>query len=527
MKKSIYLLLFIVVQTKGFSQINIGGKPFSLENPSWQSSIASITTAALNMSTVNTDDIADSIANQPPRFGFPHTVSYNLVNSGTWKTLPSGEKLWQLKIVCPSSKSINFVFSQYHLPQYATLHIYNPITGKSIGGFTDRNNKGTFASPKKMTTGLVYGDNVILELKLPANQQSNAKLQIGSIVHGYRYIYFTQNQLKAFGSSGSCNVNINCPEGNNKQDQKRGVTMLMINGSRFCTGSLVNNTANDRKLYLLTAHHCLGGKDAISNPDASDWSFAWEYEAPSCANPNNEPPVKITSGAVVRANNPASDFALIELSEDPLNLMPPILTYFNGWDRSNNLASGGYGIHHPRGDIKKISTFNNVPNQMTVTFGGQTADCWNANWIQTTTNFGITEPGSSGSPLFGNNGRIIGQLFGGPSSCNASASQKNDQYGRFSISWNNATDNRRRLMTWLDPSNTNSQFINGIDGFPCNITLVNNQTLNNPPLIQDYAIHSTNSTVNTGKTTFQVSREAVLVNNFEVKNGAEFEIRTW
>jgi hypothetical protein len=56
---------------------------------------------------------------------------------------------------------------------------------------------------------------------------------------------------------------------------------------------------------------------------------------------------------------------------------------------------------------------------------------------------------------------------------------------------------------------------------------VNNQTLNNPPLIQDCSIHSTSSTVNTGNTIFQISKEAVLFDNFEVKNGAEFEIKIW
>ncbi|MCU0323602.1 MAG: serine protease, partial [Chitinophagaceae bacterium] len=398
MKNLIYMLLLIVVQTNVFCQINIGGRPYSLENTSWQSNIASIATPTLNMATVNADDIADSIANQPPRFGFPHNVSYNLTNSGTWKTLPTGEKLWQLKIVCPSSKSINFVFSQYHLPPYATLHIYNPISGKTIGGFTDKNNKGTFTNPKKLTTGLVYGDNVILELRLPANQQSNTKLQIGSIVHGYRYIYFTQNQFKALGSSGSCNVNINCPEGSTKQNTKRGVSMILVNGFRACTGSLINNTSNDRKLYFLTAHHCLSGRDAISNPDASDWAFAWEYEAPNCINPTNEPPVKLTSGATIVANNSTSDFALLELKEDPLNLMPPIQTFFNGWDRTNNPIGGGYGIHHPAGDIKKISHFNASPTAGT--YYSNANDHWGVIWNQTTSNWGITEPGSSGSPLF-------------------------------------------------------------------------------------------------------------------------------
>jgi hypothetical protein len=82
-------------------------------------------------------------------------------------------------------------------------------------------------------------------------------------------------------------------------------------------------------------------------------------------------------------------------------------------------------------------------------------------------------------------------------------------------------------MTWLDPLNINIQGIDGIDGIPCNITYVNNQTLNNPPLIQDCSIHSTNATINTGKTTFQVSRDVQIFKNFTVNSGAEFEVRMW
>jgi lysyl endopeptidase len=527
MRKLLFLLLLTVINSVAISQLNIGGKPYSLENTSWQSSIPILTTPTLNMSSINVADIADSLANQPPRFGFLQASTANLTNSGIWKTLPSGEKIWQLKVSCPSSKSINFVFSQYHLPPYASLYIYNPTSGKKIGGFTSKNNKGTFSSPKKMTTSLIYGNNVILELRLPSNQQANAKLQIGNIVHGYRYIYYNQNHLKLFGSSGLCNVNINCPEGNDKQNQKRGIAMILINGHRLCTGSLINNTANDRKLYFLTANHCLQGKDAITNPDASDWLFAWDYEAPNCNNPSDEPPVKTTNGAIVKANNLSTDFALFELQENPYNLMPPITSYFNGWDRANTPGFDGYTIHHPIGDIKKVSTYSSVPTQQSINYQGNSIDCWKTYWVQTITNWGVTDVGSSGSPLFNSSGKIIGQLYGGNSKCNNTASQMDDYFGRFLISWNNSTDNRRRLKDWLDPSNSNSLNINGIDGLSCSITNVDNQTLDNPPLYQDCSIYSANTIVNSGSTIFQVSKTAILNQNFEVKDGAEFEVKVW
>ena len=102
--------------------------------------------------------------------------------------------------------------------------------------------------------------------------------------------------------------------------------MILVNGTRYCTGSLINTTANDNRPLLLTAHHCLGGPgnnyiqyDAINNPALNHWSFYWHYEAPKCGNVSIEPPHLSTIGATVIANNEASDFALLRLAEDPRN----------------------------------------------------------------------------------------------------------------------------------------------------------------------------------------------------------------
>jgi hypothetical protein len=53
---------------------------------------------------------------------------------------------------------------------------------------------------------------------------------------------------------------------------------------------------------------------------------------------------------------------------------------------------------------------------------------WVVEWSQ-----GVTEKGSSGSPLFDQDHRIVGQLAQGPSGC-GSITQK-DVYGRFDNSW--------------------------------------------------------------------------------------------
>ena len=47
----------------------------------------------------------------------------------------------------------------------------------------------------------------------------------------------------------------------------QSVVLLIIDGSVGCTGTLINNTDNDGKPYLLTASHCLNKQFTMKNPD--------------------------------------------------------------------------------------------------------------------------------------------------------------------------------------------------------------------------------------------------------------------
>lgn len=76
-----------------------------------------------------------------------------------------------------------------------------------------------------------------------------------------------------YGQSGPCQVNINCPEGQNWQDEKKRIAMILVSGYQICTGSLVNNTEMDFKPYFLTADHCIESLDATGDTDASYYSF--------------------------------------------------------------------------------------------------------------------------------------------------------------------------------------------------------------------------------------------------------------
>ena len=99
---------------------------------------------------------------------------------------------------------------------------------------------------------------------------------------------------------------------------------------------------------------------------------------------------------------------------------------------------------------------------------------WQVNWDRNTT----TEGGSSGSPPFDQNKRIIGQLWGGGASCNNLSAP--DYYGSLNKSWNpNGSNNSSQLKHWLDPNNDGVTFIDGYDPSGSGST-VNDASLTDP-----------------------------------------------
>lgn len=421
------------------------------------------TMPSLDMEAITKEDLEDEEYGYPPRFGYSHKVEYNLQNSGTWQELPNGDKLWQLVISCPNAVSINLLYDKFWIPDGGKLFIYTPDKKQCIGAFTSQNNKGDENNIQGFATDILYGDEIILEYFQSKEVVPNAVISISNVVHGYRYMSFLSS---GYYSSGDCHVNVNCSEGNDWQNEKRAVAMILVNGNRYCTGSLIKSTSNDFRPLFLTADPCLGGwaneeyvgingfkYDAINCPTLNHWTFWWNYEASGCNSPTNEPGHISTTGATILANNSYSDFALLELSEDPLsknNYIP----YYLGWDRSGNSGTGGVGIHHPSGDAKKISTYSMTPissNYLNY-IENNNGSHWRVNWIQTSHGHGTTEEGSSGSPLLNANHRVIGQLHGGDSRCSNLSGL--DWYGKFNESWtgNGNSDNRRRLNHWLNPS---------------------------------------------------------------------------
>ena len=492
MKTTQYLKAIIIVLLCPFTdvraQLSTNEKPVSFGKESElslksRSTNAIVTMPSLDVAKLKMEDIEDEEFDVPPRFGYPHRVSYNMDNSGIWYELPNGDKLWQLEIICPNSLSVNVCYDKFWIPDGGKFFIFSKDKTHSIGAFTYKNNKGDSLNIRGFATGLIYGNDIILEYYQAKDVSADAIISIEYIVHGYKYISIGN---KFLGDSGDCQVNVNCDEGQNWQNEKKAVALMLVNGYRYCTGSLINTTDLSQKPYLLTANHCLGGGanynhqyDANTSPNLDHYSFYWNYETPGCLNTNIEPTHYSTSGATVLANNSISDFALLRLAEDPKDI-PSYIPYYLGWDHSGNCGVPGVCIHHPRGDVKKISSVATQPVSTSYLsyIESINANHWKVTWKPTQNGYGTTEGGSSGSPLLTANHKVIGQLHGGYANCGDSITAP-DWYGKFDVSWtgNNNSSTLRRLDCWLDSLNTGYATLEGLLIISSSITMNSEQQL--------------------------------------------------
>jgi len=526
MTKKIILLIIVfcaICLLEVTAQINIGGEPISYRQ-SYSVDAPVAVMPKIDLAEAEKQDLQDNANGLPPRFGILQESNLNINNSGVWEVLPNNEgRVWRLSIKCPKAKSINLLYDAFWLPEGATLYIYNKDKTENIGGFTARNNNSPKGQSIGYATGILKGEEITLEYFEPNYVTELPELSISNVVHGYNTMTDVGNgNFKLFGDSGSCQMNINCPDGSSWQTAKSSVELTLVGGNRWCTGSLLNATG-DFLPYFLTANHCLSGwaiptaLDAVSNPVASNWMFYWEYESAGCANPSSEPGWTSTTGAYLVANKADSDFALMYLTEDPFR-DAGIIPSYNGWS-TNTPGAGGAGIHHPSGDTKKISLFTQTPQNNALP-GCINTNTWSVVFQHPSGAFTTTEGGSSGSPLYDNNGRVVGQLWGGrdlgTSVCQDGPTCGNPAndisfYGKFGVSWDDSGGAKRRLKDWLSPT--------------CNInyTVPSNLTTGVSHIFADVQINSNKSISGTNSYVSYNAGETVrLTEGFSVSGGATF-----
>lgn len=222
--------------------------------------------------------------------------------------------------------------------------------------------------------------------------------------------------------------------------------LVTQDGTRFCSGTMVNNSKQDGRQLYLTANHCMFMAE-------TNFVTIFNYQKATCGDAGPEPSIlQSAHGMRLLAKWAPSDFALLEIQEkipDSYNV------YFAGWDISNETPKNVFGIHHPSGDVKKFSAFNGTVEL--------------ASWIEAPRSYhwkipawsrGTTEPGSSGSALFNDKGLVVGHLHGGQASCFNTAGY--DVYGGIRFGWTSGGMRNRRLRDHLNPDNLHISALGGM-----------------------------------------------------------------
>lgn len=474
---------------------------------------ADVRLAALDIAALEQEDARISAQRDAPAplryaLGRELRAGPNLLSKrhrGAWQDLGNGMQRWTLDVEAGNARSLSFGFSRFRLPSGATLRLIGLNSGEVQGPIDDGSNpvSGEFWSP------LVRDSRVRLQLDLPSDRIPFLDLEVTTVLQAYRDIL-----QPSTAKSGSCNVDVVCPEGDAWQDQIDSVAGISYasDGNRnglFCSGQFMNSTGAVGDPLFLTAHHC-----EVTSSNASSVVAYLKFENSTCrtrgtvANGSNGdgPLTTFVSGATLLAQSPpssaeisGSDFTLLRF-----NSAPPAIAnvFYSGWDRTDVAPSRGVGIHHPSGDEKRISFDNDSP-----AISGYNAGPGNGNthlrvaaW-----DLGTTEGGSSGSGLWNADGRLVGILSGGFAACSGGSANDNDLpdwYGRIAHAWESGTEPNRRLRDWLDPSGSR-MFLDGVrsaeNSFGLTLTSPAFQTI---PAAGDTIVLTANPTGASGAVTY-------------------------
>ncbi len=383
------------------------------------------------------------------RFSAPVSLDLAPASAPSTYTYENGEWVWSRTFRIPHALGLGLFADELALPAGGRLLLSNRAGTR--GPFT----QADASSQNRLFTDFLPGESVTITYRGPLPETT--PFHLWRIDHIYRADRWKNPYDKGFGDANGCHVNANCPEGADWKDEKSGaarINLVVEEGVGFCSGNLVNNTAQDGRPYVLTGFHCMDGFTPIYDL----WGIDFDYTSVDCDDPATEPVPTRYLGVVFRAGLQATDFMLLEIIDPSFSLEEH---YFAGWDRSDGDVPGVIThFAHPMGDIQKIG--QSGPEGMTVL---PTRITWNSGVITPPDHhfvmdyaLGDFEQGSSGSAFFDNEHRIRGQLNGGNSACPGVSEAF---LGRFHLSWDSGAADSMRLQPWLDPLGTNPLTLDG------------------------------------------------------------------
>lgn len=437
MKRLIPILL-IAVSIRLPAQISEGGFPLTYHIPALKNAT---NIPVYNMQAMDVDQlIKEDQANSsiPERYAIFEKVNINIKDKGLYNESEEYHgKIWRYQVAAANAKSIQLVFSEFVIPEGATLFVYDESYYNIYGAFTHKN----MADDHAFIIADLNSDHIIIEYFEPFDAEGESNIVIGMIGQAYKDIFKSTVDDNGF-------LGINCYDGKDFQNEKHSVcriTFIIGSSGYLCTGSLINNVHNDGTPYFLTAHHCISDSAVAQSMVAY-----FNYESATCegTTPINH---NSLSGASLLSKGSKSDYSLLLLSDTPPQHYKP---FYAGWDLLNTQDTSSASIHHPNGKVKKISIDYAPPVSYdeTIWWGSSNYSPANSHWV-VQFDLGKTSSGSSGAPLFNKDAKIIGQLHGGD--------DYTDYYGKLNYSWTQSSTGYETMKSFLDPDDTDTTSLDG------------------------------------------------------------------
>lgn len=429
----------------------------------------------------------------------------------TWTTTDSGVQRASIRLSSTGAKALRVGLEIRNLPDDAVLRVYadgSAQAQQTSGAHVNERIKVNVAADGDSANARTYwlpttmGEATVLEVDLPAGRDTaSVAVAIPKLMHQVQNAMeaeLSQLQAKTDCPAQTPDATCTLPPAVN------AITTMDFTdgaGDYVCTGTLVANRGVTQQGYVLTANHCISTQTV-----ASTVVSYWFYRSNACnSNTINPNWTTVVGGATLRYNRSETSGYAVRNSEivvtvdgtdtsliDLVN-SPPVGAMYAGWAFQRNSINTGtnyVALHHPTGgwlrrsDGQLTNYFVYVGNDQGDTWTDAQYPMYEVGWTT-----GITEGGSSGSGLFQDgttaNPKIIGQLWGGLSSCSNTTGK--DYYGRFDLAYENG------LINWLNPGyrmvfrfyNTG----NGAHFFSANVDERDAARANNPALTYEAPVY--------------------------------------
>jgi hypothetical protein len=339
---------------------------------------------------------ARSLTLEPNQIGVNRSVEVSPNTRAQKFVNPDGTEVIVLIIKSSGASGVGLHFRNFALADGEEVYVYGATANSIVfGPFTE---KGPWSSGE-FWSGTVDGDTIVIEFhkRTDENGQGFEIFEISHILAELDW-RLRSNEPDVL----NCEVDASCYG----DPEKNAVARIVFNdnGPRVCTGTLLNNVAQDRTPYFLTANHCVNSQAVAQTVEAY-----WFYQTTGCNSGVLRGWIHSPPGANLLATQGSNDFSLLRLQNNA-----PGGAYFSGWTSvAQPAGTTVFGLHHPDGYIPP--TVNSYLRRSTGSIMDPNVSClglvngYGIGWTS-----GSAEPGSSGSGLWNSSHYLVGVLSCGP-----------------------------------------------------------------------------------------------------------------